>query len=75
MSIITHSTGTEQLTGPERMQWTLVQSGLWVANLGGEFAGMVEKVFGEAYRASSARAITLGVFGTLDEAKACVGRG
>lgn len=75
MSIATSSPSRKRSTGPAGMQWTLVQSGLWVANRDGEFAGMVEKVLGEAYRASSARAITLGVFGTLDEAKACVGRG
>lgn len=75
MSIATPTTDRALSTGSGGMQWTLVQSGLWVANRSGEFAGMVEKVLGEAYRASSARAITLGIFASLAEAKECVSRG
>lgn len=57
------------------VRWTVVQSGLWVCNRSGEFAGMVEAVPGEGYVASSGRARRLGAFASLREAKARVARG
>lgn len=50
------------------IQWTVVQAGLWVGKIGGEFAGMIESR-GTGY-AAIRFAKQLGVFATLGEAKA-----
>ena len=50
-------------------EWTIVQRGLWVAKTNGEFAGMIESR-PDGYAATTRLAQYLGVFGTVDEAKA-----
>ncbi|MGX5681012.1 hypothetical protein [Schumannella luteola] len=50
------------------IQWTVVQAGLWVGKVGGEFAGMIESR-GAGF-AAIRFAKELGVFPTLGEAKA-----
>ncbi|MCU1409757.1 MAG: hypothetical protein JWR04_464 [Rhodoglobus sp.] len=52
------------------IQWTVVQSGLWVGKINGEFAGMIEARRGEGFTATTHLAKHLGVFATVDEAKA-----
>lgn len=55
-------------------EWTIVQSGLWVGNTGGEFAGMIEAEWGRGFVATTRLAKTLGVFETIEEAKASFDR-
>jgi hypothetical protein len=50
--------------------WTSIQAGLWVANAGGEFAGMIERGSDGDYFITDHRARPLGTCRTLDEAKA-----
>lgn len=50
------------------IQWTIVQSGLWVGKAGGEFAGMIERR--DSGFAAIRFAQQLGVFATLGDAKA-----
>lgn len=52
------------------INWTAVQSGLWVGKANGEFAGMIEEPFGKGFVATTRLAKTLGVFTTLEQAKA-----
>ena len=52
------------------IQWTSVQRGLWVGKSNGEFAGMIERRDGEGFVATTRLAQHLGVFATVNEAKA-----
>lgn len=52
------------------IEWTVVQSGLWVAQIDGEFAGMIEARWGEGFIATTRLARTLGIFPTVEEAQA-----
>ena len=52
------------------IEWTIVQSGLWVGKTNGEFAGMIETRPGEGFFAMTRVAGPLGSFPTLAEAKA-----
>lgn len=52
------------------IQWTAVQAGLWVGKINGEFAGMIEARWGEGFAATTRLAKSLGLFATVDEAKA-----
>lgn len=52
-----------------RTEWTIVQRGLWVGKTNGEFAGMIE-AGPDGYSATTRLAKYLGVFPTVDEAKA-----
>ena len=52
------------------IQWRVVQSGLWVGTVNGEFAGMIEAHWGEGFSATTRLAKNLGMFATVDEAKA-----
>ena len=52
------------------IEWTIVQSGLWVGKANGEFAGMIETRPGEGFFAMTRVAGPLGSFATLAEAKA-----
>lgn len=59
------------MTSPARtIQWTAVQAGLWVGKINGEFAGMIEARWGEGFAATTRLAKYLGLFATVDEAKA-----
>lgn len=53
-----------------RIEWTAVQSGLWVGKANGEFAGMIEARWGSGFAATTRLAKNLGVFATVEEAKA-----
>ena len=55
------------------IEWTAVQSGLWVGKADGEFAGMVEAQWGKGFIATTSLAKTLGTFATVDEAMASFG--
>ena len=52
------------------IQWTAVQAGLWVGKINGEFAGMIEARWGEGFSATTRLAKHLGMFATVEEAKA-----
>jgi hypothetical protein len=52
------------------IQWTVVQSGLWVGKASGEFAGMIEARWGEGFAATTRLGKNLGMFATVEEAKA-----
>lgn len=62
--------GGSQNRKPSRIEWTAVQSGLWVGKLDGEFAGMVEAQWGQGFVATTKLAKTLGVFDTVRAAQA-----
>jgi hypothetical protein len=57
-------------TSEPHIQWTAVQSGLWVGKIDGEFAGMVEAHWGEGFSATTRLAKDLGMFDTVEEAMA-----
>jgi hypothetical protein len=59
-----------QLRRTPAIDWLAVQSGLWVGKSNGEFAGMIEARWGEGFVAMTRLAKNLGVFKTVDEAKA-----
>jgi hypothetical protein len=61
------NTAERDTTTPE---WTVVQSGLWVGKVNGEFAGMIEARWGEGFVATTRLARTLGIFKTVEEAQA-----
>ncbi|EPR77342.1 hypothetical protein ADILRU_0278 [Leifsonia rubra CMS 76R] len=50
--------------------WTSIQAGLWVGNVGGEFAGMIERSSSGEYFITDHRAHPLGTCPSLSEAKA-----
>ena len=52
------------------IQWTAVQAGLWVGKINGEFAGMIEAHRGEGFSATTRLAKSLGMFASVEEAKA-----
>jgi hypothetical protein len=52
------------------IEWTAIQSGLWVGKVDGEFAGMVEAQWGKGFVATTKLAKTLGVFDTVRAAQA-----
>lgn len=52
------------------VEWTIVQQGLWVGKVNGEFAGMIETVLGTGFVATARREGDLGTFATIDDAKA-----
>lgn len=52
------------------IQWTAVQAGLWVGKSNGEFAGMIEAHWGEGFSATTRLGKQLGMFETVDAAKA-----
>jgi hypothetical protein len=65
-----HSTGPAESAGRTPIQWTSVQRGLWVGKSNGEFAGMIERRDDEGFVATTRLAQHLGVFATVNEAKA-----
>ena len=71
MTITTPKPGQERQrrTAP-RIDWTAVQSGLWVGKANGEFAGMIEAQWDGGFAATTRFAKSLGVFATMDQAKA-----
>jgi hypothetical protein len=52
------------------IQWTAVQAGLWVGKSNGEFAGMIEAHWGEGFSATTRLGKHLGMFESVDAAKA-----
>ncbi|MBN9238903.1 MAG: hypothetical protein BGO97_04380 [Micrococcales bacterium 70-64] len=52
------------------IQWTAVQSGLWVGKLDGEFAGMIEARRGTGFAATTRLGKELGMFPSIEAAKA-----
>jgi len=52
------------------IQWTAVQSGLWVGTLDGEFAGMIEARWGTGFAATTRLGKELGMFPSIEAAKA-----
>lgn len=51
------------------IQWTAVQSGLWVGKLDGEFAGMIEARWGTGFAATTRLGKELGIFPSIEAAK------
>jgi hypothetical protein len=74
MTITTPKTGSARAAQQPRVaaliEWTALQSGLWVGKANGEFAGMIEARWGKGFVATTRLAKTLGVFATVEEAKA-----
>jgi hypothetical protein len=72
MTITAPRPGRQNTTGRDATtpEWTVVQSGLWVAKVNGEFAGMIEARWGEGFIATTRLARTLGIFKTVEEAQA-----
>ena len=73
MTMTTSKPGQDNPRQPRtapRIEWTAVQAGLWVGKSNGEFAGMIEARWGEGFAATTRLAKALGVFTTVDEAKA-----
>jgi hypothetical protein len=54
---------------PGATTWRSVQSGIWVANRGGEFAGMIERRRAGGYLATTRLGKALGAFSTMQEAQ------
>jgi hypothetical protein len=54
----------------EQINWTVVQSGVWVGKCHGEFAGMIEADWGNGFIATTRLAKTLGTFDTVEAAQA-----
>ncbi|MBH0130887.1 hypothetical protein [Salinibacterium sp. NK8237] len=50
--------------------WTTIQTGLWVGNAAGEFAGMIERSASGEFFITDHLARPLGTCATLDEAQA-----
>lgn len=71
MTMTTPRPSAEAASARSAIQWTAVQAGLWVGKINGEFAGMIEAQGGEGFSATTHLAKNLGVFTTVDEAKAC----
>lgn len=67
MTIAQPTSGPEATRAGASIQWTVVQAGLWVGKIGGEFAGMIER--DDSGFAATRFAQRLGVFATLGEAK------
>ena len=70
MTITTPRTPAGSTAGRSSIRWTLVQAGLWVGKVDGEFAGMIEAQWGRGFTATTRLAKNLGTFATLAEAKA-----
>jgi hypothetical protein len=67
---------TPRPTSGERtsvISWTRVQAGLWVGNRDGDFAGMIESLPAGGFAATTRLALEVGIFTTIDEAKAKLG--
>lgn len=56
------------------IEWTAVQAGVWVGKSEGEFAGMIEAHWGEGFVATTRLAKELGVYKTIELAKAAFER-
>jgi hypothetical protein len=69
-SRITRGEGQPHTRDTSPIEWTAVQSGLWVGKVNGEFAGMVEAQWGRGFVATTKLAKTLGVFDTVRAAQA-----
>lgn len=67
MTIAQPTSGQDATRVGASIEWTVVQPGLWVGKIGGEFAGMIETQ--ESGYAAIRFAKQLGVFPTLAEAK------
>lgn len=52
------------------ISWTRVQAGLWVGKRNGDFAGMIESLPNGGFAATSSLALEVGIFTTINEAKA-----
>ena len=63
-------TSARKSTPTASISWTAVQSGVWIGKSGGEFAGMIEARWGDGFTATTRLAKDLGMFPTLEEAKA-----
>ena len=67
---ITSPTRRDSSASQPPIEWTAVQSGLWIGKIDGEFAGMVEARWGEGFSATTRLAQDLGMFDTVEEAMA-----
>lgn len=69
MTLMTDSAAATETDTARRTQWSAVQAGLWVGRRDGEFAGMIEQIWGSGYQVTTRLGKTLGVFGTMEEAQ------
>lgn len=67
---MTRHTQTAASRQARLVEWTIVQAGLWVGKVNGEFAGMIEQVLGTGFVATAQHEGDLGTFGSIDDAKA-----
>ena len=73
MTMTTPKRSSEGSSARSAIQWTAVQSGLWIGKVNGEFAGMIEAHWGEGFSATTRLAKNLGMYPTVEEAKASFG--
>ena len=67
--MMTMTTARKSAPAPT-IEWTAVQSGVWVGKSDGEFAGMIEANWGKGFVATTRLARQLGIFPTVEEAQA-----
>jgi len=70
MTLTRHQPAPGAVREATLVEWTIVQAGLWVAKVNGEFGGMIEQIIGTGFVATAKREGDLGVFETIDDAKA-----
>jgi hypothetical protein len=68
--MMTMTTARKTAPAAPAIEWTAVQSGVWVGKSDGEFAGMIEANWGKGFVATTRLARQLGVFPTVEEAQA-----
>lgn len=49
---------------------TEIGSGVWLARLGSDFAGLIERMWGAGYRVTDGRGAIIGEFATFESASA-----
>lgn len=65
---------TSRAGKPDSTVWVPVATGLWAGNTAGNFIGLIERVSTHGYSARNGRSETVGLYGSLAEAKRAVER-
>ena len=72
-SALARSCGSDTRTTPvassDELAWAEVSPGLWVAQMGGNFAGMVERLWGAGFKVSDSVGRIVGEFSSLERAQ------
>lgn len=58
-----------QVETTPRIEWTEMGQGVWVAKRGGDFAGLIEELWGAGYRVTDRTGAIIGEFATLQSAR------